>query len=67
MKYLRKVCVHDKVIAALNAEKEKYLNYEISISGVVNGNVCVRCHESEGLNSFGAPKISIIKMVDRRE
>ena len=32
MNYLKKVCAHDKVIVALNADNDKYLNYEISIN-----------------------------------
>ena len=33
MKHSNKVCAHDKVIVALNADKDKYLNYEKSTSG----------------------------------
>jgi hypothetical protein len=47
---------HDSVIVALNADKEKYLNYEISTSGSTIGNVCVHCYDSKELNFFGVPK-----------
>ena len=33
MKYFKKVCVHDRAIVALNADKDEYLNYETSTSG----------------------------------
>ena len=56
MNYPRKVCMHDKVIVALNADKEIYLNYEKSSSGDLIGNVCLHCHENEELNSFGVLK-----------
>ena len=56
MNYSKKVCAHDKVIVALNADKEIYLNYGTSSSGDLIGNVCLRCHDSEELNSFGVVK-----------
>ena len=56
MNYSTKVCTHEKIIVVLNADKEKYLNYETSASGDLIGNVCIRCHNSEELNSFGVPK-----------
>jgi len=56
MNYSTKVCAHEKIIVVLNADKEKYLNYETSASGDLIGNVCIRCHDSEELNSFGVPK-----------
>jgi len=52
MKHSKKVCAHDKVIVASNGDYEIYLNYETSIDGILIGNVCVRCHDSEALNSF---------------
>jgi hypothetical protein len=55
MKYSKKVCAHDKIIVAMNAEKKKYLKYKISINGDSIGNICVRCHDSEELHSFGIP------------
>ena len=56
MNYSTKVCAHDKIIVVLNADKEKYLNYETSASGNTIGNVCMRCHDSEKLDFFGVPK-----------
>jgi hypothetical protein len=56
MEHFNRVCSHNKVIVALNADKEKYLNYETSTSGSTIENVCVRCHDSESLDFFGAPK-----------
>ena len=41
----------------MNADKEKYLNYETSINGYLNGNVCVRCHDSKVLNCIEIKKI----------
>ena len=32
MKYFKKLCVHDKVIVALNNDEEKYLSYETCIN-----------------------------------
>ena len=52
VKYFEKACAYNKVILALNAGKEKYLNYETSVTAYLIGNVCVRCHD----NSFGVPK-----------
>ena len=37
MEHFNKVCSHDNVIVALNADKEKYLNYETSTSGSTIG------------------------------
>jgi hypothetical protein len=53
MKYSKIVYAHDKVIVALNARKEKYLNYETSTSGNTIGNVCVSCHDKEIFDYFG--------------
>ena len=55
MKYSKKVCAHDRITVMLNADKEKYLNYETSINGDLIGNVCVRGHASKELNSIGIP------------
>ena len=33
MKYLKKVCAHNRIIVALNADKDKYLNYKRSTIG----------------------------------
>ena len=52
MKNFKKVCSHDSVIVAFIADKEKYLNYEISTSGNTIRNVCVHCHDSKKLNFF---------------
>ena len=52
VEYFEKACAYNKVIVALNAGKEKYLNYERSVIAYLIGNVCVRCHD----NSFGVPK-----------
>ena len=56
MKYSKKICAHDKVIAALNACKGKYLNYKTSNSDNTIGNACVRCHDNDRLDFFGIPK-----------
>ena len=56
MKYSKKACVHDRVVVALNAEVEKYLNYETSASGSKNGYVWVHCHDSRELNFFGVAR-----------
>ena len=53
--YFKNVFTHDEVIVALHARKEKYLDYEKSITGNVIGNVRMRCHAIEVLNSFGGP------------
>ena len=53
--YFKKVCVLDRFIAALNAGKDKYLNYETGTSGNIIGNVRVVCHNSERLDSFRVP------------
>ena len=60
MNYSKKVCTHDKIIVALNADKDRYLNQERNINGDFIGNVCVRCHDSEKLNFFGLSKPSNI-------
>ena len=52
MKYSKKVCAHDKVIVVLNADKDKYLNYETSSSVNTIGNVCVHFHGSKRSNLF---------------
>ena len=67
MKYFKKACVHDKFIVALNALKDKYLNYETSTNGDLIGKVCLRCHDSKTFNSLECPRISTIKMVDMQE
>ena len=46
MKHSKNFCAHDKVIVALNADIEKYLNYETTINGELIGNICVCCHDS---------------------
>ena len=56
MKYSKNVCAHKKVIVVLNADKDKYLNYETSTNGDLIGNVCISFHDSERLNSFGVLK-----------
>jgi hypothetical protein len=55
-KYIKQVFVHDKVSVALNDDKDKYLNFETSTSSNTVRNVCVRCHDSQKLNSFGVSK-----------
>ena len=67
MKYSKKVCAHDKVIVVLNANKDKYFNYETSINGYLFENVSIHCHDIERLNSIGARNDSILMMVDMRE
>ena len=47
MKYFKKVCLHDRVIMAVNADKEKYLNNEQITCVKTIGNVRVKCHDSE--------------------
>ena len=56
IKYSKKVCVHDQTTLTLNAAKDEYLNYEASKNVNLIGNLCVRCHDSERLKSFGVPK-----------
>ena len=56
MKSTKKTCVHDSTLVALNAEKEKYLNYETSTKAGTTEYVCVRCHDSKELNFFGAQR-----------
>ena len=56
LKYFKQVCARDKVIVALSIDKEKCLNYEASTSGNTIENICLRCHGSEWLDSFGLPK-----------
>ena len=67
MEHFEKVCSHDSVIEALNAGKEKCLNYEIGTSGNTIGNVCVHYHDSKELNFFGVPKNSTLMNVDMRD
>ena len=50
------MCTRNKIIVALNADKENYLNYETSTSGNTIGNVCTCFHDGESLDFFGAPK-----------
>jgi len=66
MKYSKKVCKHDKVVVTLNADKDKYLNYETSTNGNTIGNVCVCYHDSERLYFFGLSK-NFFMIVDIRE
>ena len=56
MKHSKKVCTHDKVIVALNADKDKYSNYETTTCDKTIGKVCVRCQDRERLEFFGVPK-----------
>jgi len=56
MNHSKKVCAPDKVIVALNADKDKDLDYETTSSGNIIGNVCVRCHDSDIIESLGLPK-----------
>ena len=56
MKNSKKMCARDKVIVALNADKEKHLNYKTTTSGNTIRNICVSCHDSEKFESFGVPK-----------
>ena len=49
MKQFKKVCADDKLIVALNADKEKYLNYEETTSDNTIGNVCMHFHETDQL------------------
>ena len=50
------MCVYDRVVEALNAKKEKYLNYETSANDNTIGYVCVHCHDSKELNFFGVSR-----------
>ena len=52
MKYSKKTCVHDSALVALNADREKYLNDEISDNGSTIGSSYVYCHDSKELNFF---------------
>jgi len=54
MKFFKKLCIHNRVIVAFDAHKDEYLNYETCSIGDLMGNVCVRSHDSERLNFFGA-------------
>ena len=56
MRYSKKIFAHDRVVIAINADKDKYLNYETSTSGNTIGNVYVYCQESKRLDSFGVLK-----------
>ena len=49
----RKICAHGRGIIALDAYKDKYLNYKTSTSGDPMENVCVHFHDNERLNFFG--------------
>jgi len=53
MKYFVKVFLHDRVVLALNGDKETYLNFETSTNGNTFGNICECFHGSQGLNFFG--------------
>ena len=55
IKYFKEVCRHDKIIVALNADKDKYLNYEKSTNSDTIGNKCELYHNGEKLNFFGLP------------
>ena len=48
MKYFKKACVHDIVVASLNANKEKCMNYETSANGDTIGYICMHCHNGGG-------------------
>ena len=50
------MCAHNEGFIALNADQDKYLNYEKSTNGNTIGNTCVRCHDSKRLDSFPRPK-----------
>jgi len=58
IKYLKKAYVHDSVsvVAALNADNEKYLNYEATADGGFIGCVCTHCHRRRVYNFFGVPR-----------
>ena len=56
MKYFKKTCVHDKAILAMNAEEEKYLNYEPSSTRDLIGNACVCGYDSKQFNFLGVPR-----------
>ena len=51
-----KVWAHNKVIVAMNADIDKYSNYETSNNGEFIWCVCVVCHDSGILNPFGTSK-----------
>jgi hypothetical protein len=57
MKCFKKICVRDGVIVTLNADKDKYLNYDTNTNGDIIMNVCEHCHDCERLNFFELPKI----------
>ena len=43
----KEVSAQDKAVFSLNADTEKYLNYETSANGDLIGNMLGRCHDSE--------------------
>ena len=53
MKHFEKVLVYDKAIVAVNADIEKYLNFETCMNGDLIGNVSMRYHNSKQLTSIG--------------
>ena len=55
-RYPKKTSVHDKVVVAMNTDKEKYLNDKASANRDLIGNVHVRCHDSKELSFFGIPR-----------
>jgi len=68
IRHSKQFCANDKVIVALNADKDKYLNYEKSRSGDTIGNLCLQCQDSEILNfSLEYRKDTIIMLMDLRE
>ena len=56
LKHFKKVFSHDRIIAALNTDKDKYMNYKTSTNDDTIGNACEDCHDSDRLNFFGLPK-----------
>ena len=56
-KYLKKVCAHGRMIILLNADKEKYFDYEKSTNCDTIRNVCENCQDSETLDSLDYRKI----------
>ena len=51
MEYSKK-CAHDKVVVAMNADKDKYLNYETNANGDLIKDECMLCYESKELIFF---------------
>ena len=77
LKLSMKVCTHDKVIFALSADKDKYLNYETPTSANSIGNVCERFHDSEirifgvltgfNITDRGYAKVTSLEMITLKE